>query len=115
MESLIDWIKDTSSFDDVQEKLKQDCETLITLFFDKASDYEKEKFLTSYAEGVRYLEKSLILLNKLDTGLLSKEALDTFDLGAYCKDLKKVNNVMLSELARKKRNTITFLSAVKNK
>lgn len=108
----LDWIKDISIFKDVQERIESDCQSLIDAYFHKDDDYAIEKFLKTYTEGFRYLEKLLLMQRKVAPKNVFDEP--KFDIAEFQKKREEVRKVMLNEAKRQYRHAIIFMSSLKS-
>lgn len=107
----LDWIKNISQFPEVQERIEEDCETLIQIHFNQQDDYAIEKFLKVYTESFRYLEHLMLLQrNVAPEDFQNGSPMDPKE--AYEKQ-QEVKKVMLTEVQRQYRHTITFIPNLK--
>lgn len=114
----ISWIKNTSQFAEVQEKLEKDCKDLIDLYFLENDNYAIEKFLKVYTEGLGYLENSLLYKYRCAPEQMADlEVIHSNfkNAGEAMEAMEQVKVIMISEVKRQKRHATIFLSSVVNK
>jgi len=108
----LDWVKDTSQFRDVQERIESDCQSLIDAYFHDGDNYAIEKFLKTYTEGFKYLEKLLLLQNKIHADNAFDEP--RLDHSEISKRMKQVNATMMNEAKRQFRHALAFMGSIKS-
>lgn len=108
----LDWINCTSQFPEVQQKIEENCQLLIDIYFDPEEDYAIEKFLKFYSEGLRYLERLLLLQN----GVAPENINNGLAMSADEVQEKQqiVKNQMFTNASRHFRHAITFLPVLKS-
>jgi hypothetical protein len=110
----LDWIEQTSQFEEVQKKLEEHCSKLIERYFEPNNDYAIEKFLKLYSERFRYLEHLLLLQrgvaieNLTDPKTLMKMTPET-----VLNRQNEVKRIMLNECDRAYRFANVYLPDVK--
>lgn len=110
----LDWIKDTSVFKEVQERIESDCQSLIDTYFHKDDDYAIEKFLKTYAEGLRYLERLALLKRGVsEENIADWISAPNSDIANYHKNRDAVKKIMLAEASRQYRHALTFMSSLR--
>lgn len=107
----LEWVKDISQFRDVQERIESDCQSLIDVYFHSGDDYAIEKFLKTYTESFRYLEKFLLKQNKIhpDNAFDGK-----LDMDEISKRSRQVNETMMREVQRQFRHALQFMASIKS-
>jgi hypothetical protein len=108
----LDWVKDISRDREVQERIESDCQSLIDAYFHENDDYAIEKFLKTYTEGFRYLERNLLYQRKIHPDNAFDEPM--VSPAEVQKRLEEVRNIMLNEAKRQFRHALTFMSSIKS-
>lgn len=106
----LNWISNTSIFDEVQEQLENDVQLLLDAYFVDVDNYAIEKFVKFYAEGLRYFEKTLLLQRGVDPNNYSYDLMLQPQKILELQD--EVKRIMLNELKRHYRHATTFIPAL---
>lgn len=109
----LSWISNTSIFDEVQEQLENDVQLLLDAYFTDVDDYAIEKFVKFYSEGLRYLEKTLLLQRGVISGNYSHDLMLQSQKVLGLQD--EIKQIMLNELKRHHRHATTFIPALLTK
>jgi len=104
----ITWINYTCKNENTQKLLEEKAEMLLLGPLKEKDEYQKEKALKAFSEGLGYLESVLlhdrgIHPSKLDLVKLRRNP------KVYAEKLKEVENIMKKEISRQYRHFITFL------
>lgn len=104
------WVRDVSRFEKVQSQIEEDCFFILTSNFSNSGEYQREKFLKVYSEGLRYLEKLLFY----DKGIAQKQIIKNLEFESkYLKKYLEIEKIMLSEVKRHHLNWTIILNTKK--
>lgn len=104
----LDWSKNTFSNESSQKLLDEKVNMLLDGVLREKDEYQKEKAIKSFCEGLGYLEKLLqyqreVHRSQLDLVKISQNPSD------YQKKIDEIANIIESEIKRQYRHFSTFL------
>ncbi|RYD06147.1 hypothetical protein N752_05725 [Desulforamulus aquiferis] len=102
------WIT-KSVYPDVSEEIKRTTVFLKELYLSNANEYEIEKFIKSYCEGLHYLENSLLRQRGIHHQQKQHQQVISMDV---IEQYEEVRQIMLASVKRHCRNYMVWLPAV---
>lgn len=106
--NTIDWCRNTFQNEKTQALLEEKIELLLQGGLAKKSEYEKEKAIKSFSEGLGYLEGLLLYQREIHRKMIDpvKVSMNPDD---YIAKYQEVQQIMETEIKRQYRHWTTFL------